>query len=533
VRHAARHGEQGQLCPNLGNDAQARACLFPSRLRLDVNATCGAFAMHARVFARAAILLPSGTGVWPEGVTVDGQPAAVVAMNDKPAVWLEPGERRLGGRLSWSKVPRFLDLDPNAALVELVRDGRVEPEPDIEAGGRLQLAQEAVREKQPEDRVDVAVYRLVRDGLPVTVATLVRLDVSGKARAIPLENVLPTDALPFQVRSPVAVDLGPGGGVTVQAGPGRWDVEIETRMPGPVAKLGPAAAPFGTEVWAFEALPRLRDVEVQGAPGVDPQTTDLPASWKRFPAFLVEPGTTIVFKELHRGEPGPLRDELQLFRAVWLDFDGKGLSVQDNIHGAMRQGKTLAMLPPGKLGRAVIGDTDQPIVLLGQGDLPGVIVRDQNLAMTAEARYEDFDGSLPAAGWDHDFQKVTTVLRLPPGWRLFTALGADGVDASWVSQWTLLDIFLTLLLTLAAFKLRGFWAGAALFLFLLLSYHEPGAPLTAWVFLLVFLALLRLFGLAKSPERWAPARRLALGGYAATVAGLVLLAIPFVINEIR
>ena len=41
------------------------------------------------------------------------------------------------------------------------------------------------------------------------------------------------------------------------------------------------------EVWVFSPDNRLRQVELTGAPGVDPQRTNLPAEWRSLRAFLL------------------------------------------------------------------------------------------------------------------------------------------------------------------------------------------------------------------------------------------------------
>jgi len=54
---------------------------------------------------------------------------------------------------------------------------------------------------------------------------------------------------------------------------------------------------------------------------------------------------------------------------------------------------------------------------------PGVELRKGQLHLVAESRYQASTGTVPAVGWDHDFQSLSANLHLPPGWRLLTTRG--------------------------------------------------------------------------------------------------------------
>jgi hypothetical protein len=58
--------------------------------------------------------------------------------------------------------------------------------------------------------------------------------------------------------------------------------------------------------------------------------------------------------------------------------------------------------------------------------------------------------------------------------------------------WSLLDLFLLLIVTLAVGRLWGFGAGLVAFLAFGLAYHEPYAPRLTWLFLLIPLVLFRV-----------------------------------------
>ena len=118
---------------------------------------------------------------------------------------------------------------------------------------------------------------------------------------------------------------------------------------------------------------------------------------------------------------------------------------------------------------------DQLITRRGPDTPPGFEVRQGVAAIDADSRLPR-GGALRAVGWDADFQQVAGELRLPPGWRLFHAGGVDDVRGSWIATWTLLDLFLVLVTTLAAARLWGKPWGALALAALALAWIEPGAP---------------------------------------------------------
>jgi len=407
--------------------------------------------------------------------------------------------------------------------------------PDLAAGGKLRLSGTEAKEeeKRPEDSIQTRVFRLVQDQLPMRVTTLLRLDISGRARRILLNDALLPGSTPLAVQSQLPLQFAPDGGVYIQARPGRFDLRITSRLEGPVQAIGPVQAPYGREFWAFQAHDSLRVVEVQGVPGIDPQTTDMPGEWKRYPAYLVEQGNTMSFKQMHRGAPAAMPDSLNISRTLLLDFDGQGLTVRDEISGTVRNDWTLAMLQPGELGRASLHGKDQPVVLLGKEELPGVELRQSNVLLVAESRYESFSNSLPAAGWDREFDSVSALLQLPPGWELLTAAGADGVNDSWISRWSLLDIFLCLVIVLAVVKLRGFFPGLLALAFLFLAWQEPGAPRQVWLALLAALALYKIFAGSDRLAHYQSGRRLALWLYGLALVLMAVVAVPFVYQQVN
>src|SRR5206468_10698149 len=117
-------------------------------------------------------------------------------------------------------------------------------------------------------------------------------------------------------------------------------------------------------------------------------------------------------------------------------------------------------------------------------------------------------------------------LNLPPAWRLFHARGVDDVSATWISTWSLLDLFLVLIASLSIAKLRDIRWGAITLLTLALCWIEPGAPQWTWLAVLLFEALGRALPAGRFQNLVRIARGLAL-------AVLAIVAVPFMVQQVR
>jgi hypothetical protein len=120
------------------------------------------------------------------------------------------------------------------------------------------------------------------------------------------------------------------------------------------------------------------------------------------------------------------------------------------------------------------------------------------MRIEASSRYDERLSILPVNAWSEEFNRVSMYLNLPPGWRVFASFGSDSQSAkSWVKAWNLMDIFLVLLLSIAIYQLFGIkWAIPATF-FLLILWHEEGAPTMVWLWILALVALIRVLGEGK------------------------------------
>ncbi len=528
-------GHEVESCPFLYASG-ARHCVWPARLELDLGASGGRFEQQLWVGAQSDVWLPGGTAepaAWPEDVRLDGSPAPVLDLQGRPGLRLARGLHRVSGRLVWKALPPVLLVPAETGIVELRLDGQPVPFPKRDAAGRLWL-----RETEPgadasaaENQVEVDVHRRVVDQVPLRLETVVTLRVSGAAREEALGRVLPDGFVPTRLAGPLPARLEPDGRLRVQLRPGRFDLRVDARHEGPAAAIALPAQPEGaawdaSEVWAVETVPALRRIEIEGAPPVDPTQTELPGEWRQLPAYRLEPGTALRLVEKQRGTEGAAADRLTLTRAWHLDFDGAGATVFDQIEGELRLATRLEMGAATRLGRAAVNGADQPVTQRAGAELLGVEVPLGRVGIDADSRVEGGARRLPAVGWDHDFDALSATLALPPGWRLLHASGVDAASPTWIARWTLLDLFVVMVVAMATFRLFGARAGALALATLALTYTEPGAPRLLWVTVLAAEALHRVV----SGGRLGAALRLLR---TVSIGVLVLAAVPFAVSQLR
>ncbi len=527
----ALYNHQPHDCPFVYNQHPALRCLWPSRLTLQLTAQGGTFAQHWVTFTEAWITLPGGAEHWPQDVQRNGQPVAVSARAGTPALLVPPGTHSITGTFVWDTLPQALAIPATTGLVGLTLEGQTVEFPDLDQAGQLWLRRGGAEQEQAEDSLELRVYRRITDDIPLLVTVRMDVNVSGKQREVVFGPVLSPDFIPLVLTSPLPARLEADGRLRAQVRPGAWSIVLQMRHTG--VRLSALALPSGVEapwppdeIWTVELRPPLRHVEIDGVAPIDAQQTTLPQEWRTLPAYQLRAGDSMQLIEKRRGDPDPAPDQLVLHRRWWLDFAGTGYTVQDQISGSMTRGWRLDLHTPARLGRVAVDGQEQFITTAAQQGRAGVELRHGHVQLVADSRLEGVRSALPAVGWEHDFHQVSGALHLPPGWRVLTAQGVDSIPEAWLEQWTLMDLFLVLLLALSIGKLWGWpWGGVAL-VTLVLLVHEPEAPWSVWLHVLVAVALLRVL-----PVGWM--RRL-VGLYRlAAVACLLFVAVSFMIQQAR
>jgi hypothetical protein len=532
------HDTPDRECPFIYNQ-QDRLCYWASELQIKIEDNKATWQQEWRVYGEGWIPLVGSRKQFPQNVTLQTLdtadspllPVIVSEYNNTPSALLKAGHYLLSGEFIWQRQPEYLTIPNATGLIQLEINGKIVEHPTLDNIGRLWLRQRGVSNEEPtkDNRLDIRVYRHVIDDIPLQIETRIELDVAGKHREEILSPAVLAEQIPMKLDSPLPARLEANGQLKVQVRPGSWVILLTTRYAKPINEIQLPQPELWAdeEVWVFEGKNHLRWVEVQNVDTIDPRQTALPSEWQQFPAYRMLPNDVMQLVEKRRGDPEPAPDQLRLRRQFWLDFDGVGYSVQDTIEGTMTRGWRLEMAEPAQLGRASVNNENQFITRLQDSSNAGVEVRRGNINLVADSRLENAIDNLPTVGWLHDFQQVNAVLHLPPGWRILNASGVDSIHATWVNQWTLLDIFIVLIIAIAVAKLWRWYWGVLMLITLVLIYHEPDAPRFVWLNILAAVALLRVL---PAMTIWA---RLASLYRNVTVLALILITVPFMAQQIR
>lgn len=523
-------GEEFRRCPFFANfnpvDAGQFVCAWPGRLILELETSGGRFEQRWQVYTDSWVALPGDLGQWPRNVRSNGRPVAVVTRAGRPTTRLGPGNYLLSGEFRWRNRPEALPLPRQIGLLELSVDGQRIRRPQRQ-GDSLWLGQR--RGGEERQQLEVQVYRLVSDEIPVRLTTQIRLQVAGDSREVPLGVALPKGFTPVSLKSSLPARLGPDGSLRVQVRAGSWQVAIVARGEGVADTL---SIPQNSEVWpeveiwSYQSNDRLRVSAVEGATPVDPAQVNVPPEWREFPGYRMSGESELRVVERSRGLSAADANQLTLSRQLWLDFDHRGFTAVDNIQGTMRQQWRLDMAIPFRLMSARTGEENLLVTDGAAEARTGVELRSPQVNLSTIARLQSYGGKVPATGWESRFAGVSGTLNLPPGHRLLAASGVDRAPRSWIRRWTLLDMFLVLMTSVAMGRLLGWPVGLMALLGLALTHQDSAGQTWLWLNLVV------AFGLARvAPQGWL--RKGVVGYRNASFAILVLVLLPFFFQQAR
>ncbi len=521
------HNQDKQDCSTAFDDSLL-FCAWPSTLKLELNKTQGSFKQHWKVQAETWVRLPGNAQQWPHSVIIDNVAGVVVSRGGFPHIRLSAGEHDISGKFLWDNLPETLTIPPTTGLIKINRNGQPMAFPRINQQGQLWL-DKALQKKSIQDALDVQVYRKIDDGHPMQVQTRLILRVSGRSRDIAFSKIQLSGFTPLKLKSQLPARINQQGDLMVQVRPGNWQIDLVSYKTGQISKLSlnkRSANLPEQEIWVFKANPSLRLTEISGVPAVDSRQTRLPKEWQNLPAYLLNTNKVMVLKTLQRGSATPEPNRLTLRRSMWMDFDGKGYTLKDQLKGTMTRDWRLVSSPELQLGSARMDAQPQFITTLKNGEDTGIEVRRGKINLEAVSRFTDSLTELPVSGWKHDFQRVNTTLYLAPGWKLFSAYGSDNLPKTWLQRWTLLDLFMVLIIGVAIARLWDWKWGIFAIITTVLIWHESNAPKYIWLNLIAAIALLRVLpdGIVK---------RLIWTYRNLTLLALLLVIIPFSIHQIR
>jgi hypothetical protein len=254
-----------RACPFLYNSYEQKRCSWPTQLSLDLMPVKGVFSISWNVYKDSWVSLPGDDRHWPLNVTVNGKPALVMDRDGIPSIKLAvgrdlPAKYQINGEFLWDALPDNMTIPADTGLIDLTVNGLAISAPTIK-DGQLWLKDgdsDRSRSENSQNNLTVQVFRKIIDDVPLQVLTRLELDVSGEQRELKLAFPQLHEFIPLQLQSSLPARIEPDGTLTVQARPGRWQIDILARitkepdmLPFP-SRLVPQ--PIGSQTPAWESL---------------------------------------------------------------------------------------------------------------------------------------------------------------------------------------------------------------------------------------------------------------------------------------
>ena len=513
-----------EFCPFDYNNENNKHCAFISQLNFELDNDSGHFSISGILFKDQWINLPGQTGCWPSSVFNNKNQLLVIEKQNHPSVYLPEGEFHISGKFYYQQQPDVLWIPQNFGLISLIVNTQKILSPYISSDHRLWLDVNTIQKPQ-DNRLQMSIYRLITDDIPMTMEHCFKFSVSGKSREELFSKILPENSQVLGITSPLPVQIENNQNLRIHLSQGEWEILITTRFNKSINKLTSDFLSGKSEIWSFQAKNHLRMVKLMNVNGADPKNAGVPQQWQHYPAYYIQPNQSIFIQEQRRGDPNPSPDQLNLNRTLWLDFKGNGYTIHDNLNGKIHKNWRLNVVDDIQLGRVSFSNEDQ-LITTDNKNQTGVEVRTGQINISADSRYTKNIRKLPAIGWDHSMNQVKTNLNLPPGWRLLTASGVDTVTGSWFERWQLLDFFIALIIVMAIYHIKNIqWAFLGL-ITMIVTFHEPSAPRLTWLHLLAVIALLHVV----PKGRFQSAIRL---WFIAAIIMFSVYVLPFMMHQIR
>src|SRR5438552_9151243 len=176
-------GREYLRCPFLadtsGSAPNERPCAWPGQLNIEIGPDGGKFTQQWTTYAESWLALPGSLEHWPSAVMLNGVLVPVVTRESTPQVRVGAGTHTLQGAFGWPKRPESLAIPSQTGLLSLTVDGRRVDQPERNEGV-IWLGKQ--READIARELNVQVYRLLTDGIPLILQTRLLLQVAGDVR---------------------------------------------------------------------------------------------------------------------------------------------------------------------------------------------------------------------------------------------------------------------------------------------------------------------------------------------------------------
>ncbi len=513
-------------CPWQISNEGKRVCEWPGSLHIDMVENGLQFEFTVEVFSKNALVqLPGDVEYWPIQITRNQKRAPVVQRDNKPYLALSAGKNQIKGTFQWQRQPAGITIPTNIAFISITEKGTQIPV--NQRGDKLIFSHQKLDASvQKRDSINVEVYRLLQDGVPMTMETRLKLSVSGKPREMNIGRLALTATEAINLSSQLPARIEEDGSIRVQVKAGEYQIVLRSRF---LADVDEIRVLGGSQYWpqyeylGFKHNTDIRQAVLNGATSIDTSQVPIPSDWRSFPTYRLSADTILSIQTEVRGDKAPVSNQLVVNRELWLDFDGDAITALDTIEGNMYQQWRLNSNADTHIGRATVAG--EPVLITENEGRQGVEIRSPNVALKAVTRISE-PGQFTATGWASSADSYNATLNLPPGWRVLFVSGADSSRGPWFNKWDLWDIFLLLVLVAATKKLIGIKTAVFTGITLLATFHENATPLSLWPVLLFLIAILPVLkdGRLKS---------LLSGVGVTTAAILIIVTIAFAVSSFR
>lgn len=461
-----------ELNCSLGPKQENRNCQWRSPLNVVVSGKIIAFNQAVTLEKEDWISLPGEEKSWPQNVRINGKQAKVMSHDNFPALFLKPGSYDIQGKIVFSETPLALRLPSSFTFIDLKIDGKVISNPSID-NQFLLLNQVKVQPPKTSDAVDIQVFRLIKDGNPFWLETIIRLNVSGDRRIQTLGRALPEGFELSNISSDLPLRIDKDGNMEVQLDTGSHEITLSARLVSNNTsfKIEPRDTWPQEELWSFQPNRAFRIVDLNGVT-IDGSQTNLPEQWKQFTSYLLKPNQGLTISEKSRGDSKPDQHKLKLERTLWLNFDGSQFTTEENLTGSLGHLDRLTAQPGYTTGRVSINNEDVLITTVNNDQ--GIEVLPGNININSLGQVTG--NRLSINPWSTPVESASFTVHLPPGYSLFAVKGADDVSNAYLSSWNLWSIFIVILFVVILFKQYGLAAGVVGLLYALAVHKVSGAP---------------------------------------------------------
>ncbi len=487
--------QQNSDCTPSSLNHKKRLCAWPETLSLTIHSHGLDFQQTWRIDQKTEIMLPGDKRYWPQQMKVNGTPSHAEETTEHayPILTLGSGLQTIEGKILWQEQPSRLHIPVQTSKINLVIQGIAVNSPQIDDDHYLLLTQNTFNNVIENNNQSVSVFRHYHDSIPSQLTTTIRLNVSGEQRHYQLPLSMPRGFTISGLDSLLDARLQ-NDNLNIEVKPGQWEIQLISHRFEPESGFSIPAASGDwpkQEVWSIQATNTFRSFELDPATEIAPNQTDMPEQWKNLPAITVTENTDIALKTQQRGFNQYESNQITLERDIWLNFDGKGYALRDQLKGHIEQQWRLESTPPLILGSALL-DNENQVITQKTGQNVGIELRQGGLNLIAESRIEGLKDTLYISGWNQALDKASWRLHLPPGWDIFHISGAEKTSHGWVQQWQLTDLFFVFFAVIACYRLSGIKLAALTLLSLGLFWHTQSAPQWIWLVLIASYALIKI-----------------------------------------